>query len=841
MLRCLCQRALITGILCAGLFLRAASVTETYTYKSTVTSDANGPLDLVAELNYDGGRSNAPIAVVMHGYSGSSGMVGTVRGNAQYLRDKGFFTISVALRGRDGSDGTRDSGGLEIYDIYDAVEAVKAAYVGRVNPAMVYLTGYSGGGGNTMAALCKFPNAFNAGAAYFGMSDYGYDLTNAWYFAGASTSHQSIMRTDVGNPTGGVASVRDRYLARASNLASANNPYAEIHLFVNANEPTCPPINMTTYYSNAVSQASFAGEFSNITVHIGQSGLYHDFNTNGINDADEQQYWPHGAPTANQQAAAESWFMERLLAGRIPRRPLNAADSLFVAGFVKTSRFECRVGDGQQGALRLDYALTDTNLTFHAQVLGLDKRRTSRLSVDTAAFSGQTVGVITNGVRASAFVGGGSWTTETLQDGDTLELRALGPATLGWQNVGVSSIGVTSAWAKAVLIGTNADVWCFCGTNNPGWRLEGWGQSVFVGHGVQTGQVAVALTGLLPGTPYVMSFLATNTATGEAQWSDVASFATLRPRAKLLAYYDFDCELHDQGTNAFHGTLVTSGGAGVTYTNQVPPALAARSHEAAAFDGTGWVSLPFLNLHGRTKSGGVSVSFWAKGGSSASSWLLAEGCTTSTAPAYCFGPKQGVSTFRAFVRTDANSGRLDRQSAGAVFDGAWHHVVWTDQAGTARLYIDGAATDTISFAYSTGTLTMNTTTLGALVRKPNDPKYPFLGLIDDFAVWDEVLSTNSIAALSVGASPLELAGLLTDPSQPVQITGLTLSGVSNMSVVFRGPTLALQPRPWYTTNLLHAQWAPVTAFSGLTHTDDIFTQSFGLPHAGSATFFKIVY
>jgi len=58
------------------LNLKAASVTNAYTYKSTLTSDGGGPLDLVAELNYDGGRSNAPIAVVMHGYSGTSGKPG---------------------------------------------------------------------------------------------------------------------------------------------------------------------------------------------------------------------------------------------------------------------------------------------------------------------------------------------------------------------------------------------------------------------------------------------------------------------------------------------------------------------------------------------------------------------------------------------------------------------------------------------------------------------------------------------------------------------------------------------------------------------------------------------
>jgi alpha/beta superfamily hydrolase len=104
----------------------AANVRTTYRYSSTITSDNDGPLDLLAELNYNDAQSNAPIMVVMHGYSPATGTFTQVRNNAQRLRDDGFFAISVAMRARDGSDGVRDSGGLEVHDIYDAVQAVKA-------------------------------------------------------------------------------------------------------------------------------------------------------------------------------------------------------------------------------------------------------------------------------------------------------------------------------------------------------------------------------------------------------------------------------------------------------------------------------------------------------------------------------------------------------------------------------------------------------------------------------------------------------------------------------------------------------------------------------------------
>ncbi|MDD4102696.1 MAG: prolyl oligopeptidase family serine peptidase, partial [Kiritimatiellae bacterium] len=408
--------------------MRAANVMVTNDYASSLTQGAGGPLNLKSELNYDDTRSNAPIAVVMHQYSGASGLFSNVRANAQRLRDQGFFAVSVAMRGREGSQGTRDSGGLEIYDIYDAVEAVKKSYPALVNPEIVYLTGYSGGGGNTMSALTKFPDYFNAGAAFFGMSDYGYDPVDGWYFNGAGSSRQPQLRTDIGDPTLGDPDVTDRYHARASNLASVNNPYTEIHLFVNANETICPPVNAVTYRDNAVAQERFAGDFANITLHIGQTGVYEDFNDNGVNDSNEQQYWPHNAPTADQQHAAEAWFMGRLLAGQIPRPELCASGTLHVAGFVKTARFECRAGDGQQGFLRLGYGLTETNMVFGFETLSLNKQLPLTLIVDTAVFTNRRVEVWLNGALDGAFNGGGIRQTSALVDGAVLELRAAGPA-----------------------------------------------------------------------------------------------------------------------------------------------------------------------------------------------------------------------------------------------------------------------------------------------------------------------------------------------------------------------------------------------------------------------------
>jgi hypothetical protein len=428
--------------------LDAANVQTMFTYPSSVTQQSGNWINLRAELNYNNSVSNAPIAVVMHGYSAGSD-IASIRANAQRLRDAGFFAISVTMRGREGSQGVRDSGGVEIYDIHDAVEAVKVAYASYVNPTNVHITGYSGGGGNAMSALTKFPDYFCLGSSFYGMSDYGLDLVNGWYHNGANYggTRTTQLDADIGNPNTGGPLVLDKYRARASNLASKNNPYSEIHLFVNWDEPICPAVNSITYWSNAVAAQSFPGEFTNITLHLGTNGVYRDFNTNGLNEASELQYWVHGNPTASQQASAESWYLTRLKSGVIPQPMLNSSDELYVAGWVKTRPFEFWLGDGQNAAGTLSYSLSPVKKQFSLGILSSGKTVTGRLKVDTSDMTGLPVEVRTNGGFAGTFIGGGLYTNGSFGDGQTIELNA--PLRLALEH---SSSGLTLSWPAGVLL-----------------------------------------------------------------------------------------------------------------------------------------------------------------------------------------------------------------------------------------------------------------------------------------------------------------------------------------------------------------------------------------------------
>jgi len=399
--------------------------TEIFSYTSTVSTDGNGPLDLKAELNYDTARTNAPVMVLMHPFSGATGHFNSYRTNAIRMRDAGFFVISPAMRGREGSDGVRDNGGVEVYDIYDAVEALKAAsaYASYLNPTNISIIGYSGGGGNVMSALTKFPDTFRVGAAYFGMSDYGFHPVDGWYFKGAD-GRVSTLNASPGNPTPPAQQlVIDSYHARASNLASRNNPYSEIHLYVNEDEVTSPKVNVSSYKDHAVAAASVAGEFDNIHPHYGVPGTYYDHNNNGTNEPNELQYWPHQNPTINQEQAGDLWYRARLLAGQIPQSALNASDELFVAGYVKTKRFGFWLGNGQNAAGNLSYSLSPAlkQFTFvKASVLPV----TGKLTVDTSDSAGATIQVKRNGTVIDTFTGGGLRVVDTVADGDVIRFEA---------------------------------------------------------------------------------------------------------------------------------------------------------------------------------------------------------------------------------------------------------------------------------------------------------------------------------------------------------------------------------------------------------------------------------
>jgi hypothetical protein len=763
--------------------LPAADVQSNFWYQSTITTDANGPLDLLAELNYDNAQPSAPIAVVMHGYSNGNG-VANVRGPAQRLRDNGFFAISVAMRGRDGSDGVRDSGGLEIHDIYDAVEAVKAnpTFAGLIDPTNIHITGYSGGGGNVMSALTKFPDYFRVGASFFGMSDYGYDLTNGWYNNGAG-GRTSQLNTDIGNPNTGGSTALDRYLARASNLAAKNNPYSEIHLFVNDDETICPPWNNTSYRDNAVAAESSPGEFDNITVHIGGLGVYQDFNGNSINDANELQTWPHGVPDANRQDAGELWYRNRLLSGSIPQPVMNNTDELRVAGYVKTSTFGLWLGTGQNAAADLTYSLSSGLKSFSFDIASSNTAITGTLTVNTADMAGRQVSVELDNAVVGSFTGGGIYTYPGLGDGQMLELIDSGPAANNLPTLTTFS-GVIDTTAQDTQVEIT-----FAELSAKGDEADSDGTvDAFVVQAVSGGSLLVG-TSAGTATPFSVGANDVINATTKAYWTPAAGISgiaviaftvvardddsalssppvqatvevTSLPSGELIAYYDFEDDTQDASGKGNHGTNM-----GVTFSTIVPTPLGHSTKSGSFETGGDHVDLGYLNLFNTAQSTGLTISFWVRPNvASQGAWIIAEGNDTDPDPAYVWGARtQADGKISNFLRNNTGTFVVSASSQDAFILETWHHVLATDHAGTVTVYVDGVQDSNNQSYTKSGTYTFQSSSIGAWLRgAAGGPTVnnQFNGLVDDVALFSGILSAQQASRLASGTdTPLTvLAG-----------------------------------------------------------------------------------
>lgn len=88
-----------------------------------------------------------------------------------------YLIVEVDMRGRAYSQGKSDCNGWELYDVIDAVNFAREYYKDYIkNPEVVYFEGGSGGGGNALSIVGKFPDFFAAATALSGISDY-----ELWY------------------------------------------------------------------------------------------------------------------------------------------------------------------------------------------------------------------------------------------------------------------------------------------------------------------------------------------------------------------------------------------------------------------------------------------------------------------------------------------------------------------------------------------------------------------------------------------------------------------------------------------------------------------------------------
>ena len=136
-----------------------------------------------------------PILLYLQGWQGPGTIMIRDLGKNRFMQEQ-FFLIGADKRGHGKSEGKADVSGWELQDLVDAVAYAEEHYAKYIDKsAGPYVMGHSGGCGNTMALMGKFPDFFAAAYGASGMSDYGewYRMVSWWATGAGKISLNTVM------------------------------------------------------------------------------------------------------------------------------------------------------------------------------------------------------------------------------------------------------------------------------------------------------------------------------------------------------------------------------------------------------------------------------------------------------------------------------------------------------------------------------------------------------------------------------------------------------------------------------------------------------------------------
>jgi len=297
--------------------------------------------DLYMDLCYPTDGVGLPILVIMHGFGGDRHVV--TADWKERVAAWNLFVVAVDMRGRSISGGAKDCGAREIHDIYDAIETVKVLHADRVDARNVNLVGYSGGGANALSVATKFPDLCGVIVAHFGISDYGWDPEDGWWYT--TPGYRQPLEEQIG---GTPMAVGDAYRARMSVAAARNNSHARIRLYHDVEDIGVPVVNSENWM-DAITALGLVNSILN------RSGPGDD------------PRWIHGYPivgTAGEpNIQSESEWIPEILSGRYRDASIDETGDWAIAGYVRCERFRIFLGDGTGDMAGLHYDLSRSSRT----------------------------------------------------------------------------------------------------------------------------------------------------------------------------------------------------------------------------------------------------------------------------------------------------------------------------------------------------------------------------------------------------------------------------------------------------------------------------------------------
>jgi hypothetical protein len=250
----------------------------------------------------------------MHGWHGSAKQAGHAD-DIDPHQDSPWFLIEPDMRGRGDSSGHPDCNGWELQDVIDAVNFARREYADQVaTPDSIYLTGGSGGGGNVLALIGKFPDFFCTAVCEAGISDYG-----LLYHGDQVGEFRDEMETQ--HWIGESPSTRPEPYASRGGLTTVANLLTPLAMTHGELDPRCPVIQARQYVEQAC--------------RIGKGHLINYFELAGV--AASGGHFGNISPSQILQRQA---LIHRHLAPPRPPVILPRRGRMAVAGYLKTQAFE---------------------------------------------------------------------------------------------------------------------------------------------------------------------------------------------------------------------------------------------------------------------------------------------------------------------------------------------------------------------------------------------------------------------------------------------------------------------------------------------------------------------
>jgi hypothetical protein len=308
--------------------------------------------------------------------------------------------------------------------------------------------------------------------------------------------------------------------------------------------------------------------------------------------------------------------------------------------------------------------------------------------------------------------------------------------------------------------------------------------------------------------------------------SAVATISTVLPvlnlSSGLISHWPFD--------TASSSTPDIAGNNHLFLTNMFSTNLiVGRVENALAFDGTTqFVSRVTSDSTGLPiyKYPAYTAAFWVRGDFTGQDdrRVFAEASTTNNNPIFSIGTHHEALTGSVdiFIRNNNGTTPVNHlHSTRIAFDNSWHHVAWVDNNGYARLYVDGLL-DSTDFTYVRGSLTLNTLSVGALLRA--NPDTWFAGAVDQVAVWRRSLTASEVQQVFASGPP-----------RPLEILGIQVS-FGNIILTFHAPEPSATYRVEQVADVA-SQWSVVQNVSFSANGNTI-TAQFPAP-ATSQRFYRI--